>query len=72
MVFTQIIFANTLLHTYNQLILLKTRFPSHTPLTKERILIFSSWTRQLQLKQGKNAFYIMTSCVRSFDTMQKM
>ena len=64
--FTQIIFANTLLHIYTQLM------ESYTLLTKERILIFSSWTWQLQLKQGKNAYYTITSCVTSFDTMQKM
>ena len=50
--FTQNIFANTLLHTYTQLIVLKTRFPSHALLTKERILILSSLARMLQLKQG--------------------
>ena len=44
--------ANKMLHTYTQLIVLKTRFPSHTLLTQERILILSSLAQKLQLKQG--------------------
>ena len=63
--FTQNIFANTLLHTYTQLIVLKTRFPSHALLTKERILILSSFNKV------KNTFYIMTHSVASFDATKK-
>ena len=52
--FTLNIFANTLLHlhTYTQLIVLKTRFSSHALLTKERTLILSSLARVFKLKQG--------------------
>ena len=42
--FTQNIFANTLLHTYTQLIVRKTKFQSPALLTKERILFLSSLT----------------------------
>ena len=47
----QSIFANTLLHTYAQSIVLKTRFPSHALRTKEVILILSSFALKLQLKR---------------------
>ena len=58
--FTQNIFANTWLQTYTQLIVLKTRLPSHALLTKERILILSSLARKLQLKQGQ-------TCILHYD-----
>ena len=48
--FTQCIFANTLLHTYTQLIEFKTRFPNHALLTKETNLILSDVTTQTRLK----------------------
>ena len=52
MSFIQIIFAITLLNAYNQLIALQIRFPGHTLLTEEGILILSSLAQKLQLKQG--------------------
>ena len=52
MALTQTIFANTLLYTYTQLIVLHIKFPSHTLLTEEAILILSSLAQKLQPKQG--------------------
>ena len=71
--FTQNILANTLLHTYTQLIVLQTRFPVHTLLTKEKNLDFIFIGSKVKTqKKVKNAFYIMTYSVASFDAMQKM
>ena len=58
--FNQNIVAKTLLHTYTQLIVLKTRFPSHVLLTKERILILSLMARMLQHKQGSKCLLYYT------------
>ena len=70
--FLRNIFANTLLHNYNPTVELQFRFPSHTLLTGEGILILFSLAEKLQSKKVKNADYIMTYSAASFDATQKM
>ena len=70
--FLRNIFANTLLHNYNPTVELQFRFPSHTLLTGEGILILFSLAEKLHSKKVKNADYIMTYSAASFDATQKM
>ena len=51
---------------------LQFRFPSHTLLKEEGILILSSLAQKLQSEKVKNDYYIMAYSVASYDAMQKM
>ena len=54
--FTQNIIANTLLHTYTQLIVLKTRFPNTDLLTKKNFCFYLYWLESYKLNKVKLAY----------------
>ena len=70
--FLRIILASTLSHAYTKLIVLQIRFPSHSLLTDEWILMLSSLAQKLEPKQVKNGSYIMTNSVASFDVTKEI
>ena len=55
----------TLLHTYTQLIAFQIRFPRHTLLTEDRLLILLSFVQKLQ------PYYMMTYSLAPTDATKK-